>query len=113
MMKAGSMMISYQPLGELPNFFRSIISNQAQTEEDIDFISNFTPAPVTTSSSSTFSFFFLSAFITRITCLAKKNFIEEIDVLHQIPGPMPHLVTKVELYVLGGEKQFFVIILIF
>ena len=38
MMKAGSMMISYQPLGELPNFFRSIISNQAQTEEDIDFM---------------------------------------------------------------------------
>ena len=30
-MKAGSMMISYQPLGDLPNFFRSIISNQAQT----------------------------------------------------------------------------------
>jgi len=38
MMKTGSMMISYQPLGELPNFFRSIISNQAQTEEDIDFM---------------------------------------------------------------------------
>jgi len=38
MMKCGSMMISYQPLGELPNFFRSIISNQAQTEEDIDFM---------------------------------------------------------------------------
>ena len=37
-MKSGSMMISYQPLGELPNFFRSIISNQAQTEEDIDFM---------------------------------------------------------------------------
>ena len=38
MMKAGSMMISYQPLGELPNFFRSIISNQAQTEADVDFM---------------------------------------------------------------------------
>merc|ERR1711962_744354 len=38
MMKVGSMMISYQPLGELPNFFRSIISNQAQTEADIDFM---------------------------------------------------------------------------
>jgi len=38
MMKAGSMMVSYQPLGELPNFFRSIISNQAQTEKDIDFM---------------------------------------------------------------------------
>lgn len=38
MMKKGSMMISYQPLGELPNFFRSIISNQAQTEADIEFM---------------------------------------------------------------------------
>ena len=38
MMKTGSMMTSYQPLGELSNFFRSIISNQAQTEEDIDFM---------------------------------------------------------------------------
>jgi len=38
MMKKGTMMISYQPLGDLPNFFRSIISNQAQTEEDIDFM---------------------------------------------------------------------------
>jgi len=38
MMKAGSMMISYQPLGELPNFFRCIISNQAQTEADVDFM---------------------------------------------------------------------------
>ena len=28
MMKKGSMMISYQPLGRIPNFFRSIISNQ-------------------------------------------------------------------------------------
>ena len=30
MMKKGSMMISYQPLGEYPNFFRSIISNQVK-----------------------------------------------------------------------------------
>ena len=28
MMKKGSMMVSYQPLGRIPNFFRSIISNQ-------------------------------------------------------------------------------------
>ena len=28
MMTAGTIMISYQPLGEYPNFFRSIISNQ-------------------------------------------------------------------------------------
>lgn len=38
MIKTGTIMISYQPLGDLPNFFRSIISNQAQTEEDIDFM---------------------------------------------------------------------------
>ncbi len=31
MMKEGTMMISYQPLGDRPNFFRSIISNQAIT----------------------------------------------------------------------------------
>ena len=30
MMKKGSMMISYQPLGRIPNFFRSIISNQVR-----------------------------------------------------------------------------------
>ena len=38
MMTEGSIMISYQPLGEFPNFFRSIISNQAVQEEDIDFM---------------------------------------------------------------------------
>lgn len=38
MMTAGTIMISYQPLGEYPNFFRSIISNQAVTEADIDFM---------------------------------------------------------------------------
>lgn len=38
MMTAGTIMISYQPLGELPNFFRSIISNQAIQESDIDFM---------------------------------------------------------------------------
>ena len=31
-------MISYQPLGDYPNFFRSIISNQATTENDIDYM---------------------------------------------------------------------------
>ena len=41
MMKAGSMMISYQPLGDLPNFFRSIISNQAQTGRVIQLIDSF------------------------------------------------------------------------
>ena len=38
MMFAGNLMISYQPLDNLPNFFRSIISNQAMGEEDIDFM---------------------------------------------------------------------------
>jgi len=38
MMTAGTIMISYQPLGELPNFFRSIVSNQAIQESDIDFM---------------------------------------------------------------------------
>lgn len=38
MMYSGTLMISYQPLGDKPNFFRSIISNQACTEEDIDFM---------------------------------------------------------------------------
>jgi len=38
MMAAGTIMISYQPLGEMPNFFRSIISNQAIQESDVDFI---------------------------------------------------------------------------
>jgi len=38
MMLAGTLMVGYQPLGELPNFFRSIISNSATREEDIDFM---------------------------------------------------------------------------
>ncbi|TRY68938.1 hypothetical protein TCAL_04170 [Tigriopus californicus] len=38
MMSEGSLMVSYQPLGMLPNFFRSIISNQAVGEVDIDFM---------------------------------------------------------------------------
>ena len=38
MMTSGTIMISYQPLGEFPNFFRSIISNQAIQESDIDFM---------------------------------------------------------------------------
>jgi len=38
MMTEGTIMISYQPLGEYPNFFRSIISNQACQEGDIDFM---------------------------------------------------------------------------
>jgi len=34
----GTIMVSYQPLGEFPNFFRSIISNQAIQESDVDFM---------------------------------------------------------------------------
>ena len=37
-MMAGTLMVSYQPLGKIPNFFRSIISNPATREEDIDFM---------------------------------------------------------------------------
>lgn len=38
MMTSGTIMVSYQPLGEYPNFFRSIISNQAIQESDVDFM---------------------------------------------------------------------------
>ena len=38
MMNSGSLMVSYQPLGMYPNFFRSIISNQAVNESDVDFM---------------------------------------------------------------------------
>lgn len=36
MMKSGKMMISYQPLGELPNFFRIVFINSELTFEEID-----------------------------------------------------------------------------
>lgn len=38
MMYEGTLMIGYQPLGRTPNFFRSIISNSAVRESDIDFM---------------------------------------------------------------------------
>lgn len=38
MMKAGTLMVGYQRHGKIPNFFRSIISQDALTEEDIDFM---------------------------------------------------------------------------
>ena len=93
-----------------PTFVLSDCEEEIDCEEDnIDFIHSTTLAPktTTTSSSSTFSFFFLSALFTLIIGLPKKNVIEEIDVLDRIPGPMPHLVTKVELYILGGKSIFF------
>ncbi|CAG0880981.1 unnamed protein product [Cyprideis torosa] len=38
MMYRGTLMISYQPLGDLPNFFRNIISNPGVQKEDVDFL---------------------------------------------------------------------------
>lgn len=38
MMKAGTLMVGYQPDNRRPNFFRSIISNAAVTEADVDFM---------------------------------------------------------------------------
>ena len=38
MMEKGSLMIGYQPQGNIPNFFRNIISNPAVKKEDIDFL---------------------------------------------------------------------------
>ncbi|XP_023931564.1 glutamate decarboxylase 1-like, partial [Lingula anatina] len=38
MMEAGTTMIGYQPHGNQPNFFRMIISNNASTKSDIDFL---------------------------------------------------------------------------
>ena len=38
MMEKGSLMVGYQPLGNLPNFFRMIVSNPALVRSDIDFI---------------------------------------------------------------------------
>lgn len=38
MMEKGSLMIQYQPLGDLPNFFRVAFSNPAITHADIDFM---------------------------------------------------------------------------
>ncbi|XP_065218771.1 glutamate decarboxylase [Planococcus citri] len=38
MMEAGTLMVGYQPQGDLPNFFRNIISSAAVRQEDIDFL---------------------------------------------------------------------------
>jgi hypothetical protein len=37
MMRKGSMMISYQPLQNLPNFFRFVVQNSGVTHEDADY----------------------------------------------------------------------------
>lgn len=38
MMNTGTLMITYQPLRHLPNFFRNIVSNAAVTKDDIEFL---------------------------------------------------------------------------
>ncbi len=38
MMLEGTMMLSYQPLDEHPNFFRMVFCNQATREEDVIFL---------------------------------------------------------------------------
>lgn len=38
MVKAGSMMIGYQPHGSQANFFRVIVANPALTRADLDFL---------------------------------------------------------------------------
>uniref|UniRef100_A0A914RIX3 Glutamate decarboxylase n=2 Tax=Ascarididae TaxID=6250 RepID=A0A914RIX3_PAREQ len=38
MMERGTTMVGYQPDKQRPNFFRMIISNQAITREDLDFL---------------------------------------------------------------------------
>ncbi len=38
MVAKGSMMIGFQPLGELPNFIRMTLAVPQATEEDMDFV---------------------------------------------------------------------------
>ncbi len=38
MMDSGTLMIGYQPVGDIPNFFRNIISNPGVQKKDIDFL---------------------------------------------------------------------------
>ena len=38
MMNKGSLMIGYQPVGEIPNFFRNIISNPGVQKKDVDYL---------------------------------------------------------------------------
>ena len=38
MMERGNTMVSYQPLGSMPNFFRMVFSNPATARQDIDFL---------------------------------------------------------------------------
>ena len=38
MMNKGDLMVGYQPLFSIPNFFRMVISNQASRREDILYV---------------------------------------------------------------------------
>jgi glutamate decarboxylase len=38
MMEKGTTMVGYQPLGNIPNFFRMVISNPAVEAGDVDFL---------------------------------------------------------------------------
>ena len=38
MMQKGSLMISYQPLDDKPNFFRTVFSNNASNRQDVRFM---------------------------------------------------------------------------
>lgn len=38
MMERGTTMVGYQPDKQRPNFFRMVVSNQAITKEDLDFL---------------------------------------------------------------------------
>lgn len=37
-MERGTIMVGYQPDKQRPNFFRMVVSNQAITKEDLDFL---------------------------------------------------------------------------
>lgn len=40
MMKEGTMMITYQPVNDLPNFFRLVLQNSSLTRSDMDYFIN-------------------------------------------------------------------------
>lgn len=40
MMKKGSMMVGYQPLGEKANFFRMVVISPQVSRQDLDFVLN-------------------------------------------------------------------------
>ena len=40
MVLKGSLMIGYQPLRQLPNFFRFVLQNSGFTNDDVDYVLN-------------------------------------------------------------------------